>query len=585
MQVEELSKPVSPSSISGVASHGRSVAVVMVLFAAVVLLQWRTGAFTAELSGYPDEASHYMSGLLVHDYIAGGFAARPMQFAQNFYLHYPYLAIGHWPPVFYVLEGAWMLLFSPARISVMLLMALITALLGLTTYRITRASFGATGAWIITLLFICNPLVLQYTSMVMIETLLALFSLCAVVCFGRFLDTERWQESASFAVFATFAIMTKANGFELALVPLFGVAACRKLYLMKRLSFWLPAAAVALICVPWHLLTLHLMLPTFTAEAGLTFTKKALTFYSLAGFQALAIGLACLACLGVFDRVIRPLRSNRVEGKWAVLAALPLSVILFHSIVSGGLEKRYLVTAIAPLLMLSAAGASFVAERFSTIAINVRWKQQIVLTVATLVFAKMSFTLPTKVSFGFKDAAAHILSDHNLRNSLILVSSETTVGEGIFVSEVAMRDHGLDHVVLRASKVLAEGGWNQSTEDYRPLFSDSEAVRQCIEQAEIRSVVVDTSRGRDAYQDHRQILEMVKRHPEDWQLSGSFGAGGTQPVQLYSFVGVPNNSTLADSEPLRRIRTNVDNPLKNWPIRERLVCPSVDEATHSRASR
>src|ERR1035441_7216098 len=100
--------------------------VALFLFLVVVGLQWWAGAFTAEFSGYPDEASHYMSGLLVHDYVAGHFPAPPMKFAQDFYLHYPYLAIGHWPPVFYLIEGLWMLLFSPSRVSIMLLSALIS---------------------------------------------------------------------------------------------------------------------------------------------------------------------------------------------------------------------------------------------------------------------------------------------------------------------------------------------------------------------------------------------------------------------------------------------------------------------------
>src|SRR5205823_3692724 len=94
------------------------------------VLQRASGAFEAEFSGYPDEASHYMSGLLVRDYISAGFPADPWGFAQNAYLHYPYIGIGHWPPLFYALEGVWFLLFSSSRISALLFVATITAVLG-----------------------------------------------------------------------------------------------------------------------------------------------------------------------------------------------------------------------------------------------------------------------------------------------------------------------------------------------------------------------------------------------------------------------------------------------------------------------
>ena len=52
-----------------------------------------------------------MTGLMVRDYIAAGFPDSPFRFAENYYLHYPKVAIGHWPPVFYSIQAAWMLIF------------------------------------------------------------------------------------------------------------------------------------------------------------------------------------------------------------------------------------------------------------------------------------------------------------------------------------------------------------------------------------------------------------------------------------------------------------------------------------------
>jgi len=70
-----------------------AIAIVVLLFSVVLALQYLAGAFTSELSGYPDEPSHYMSGVLVHDYIQARFPSSPMSFASQFYLHYPYLAL------------------------------------------------------------------------------------------------------------------------------------------------------------------------------------------------------------------------------------------------------------------------------------------------------------------------------------------------------------------------------------------------------------------------------------------------------------------------------------------------------------
>ncbi len=67
-----------------------------------VMLQLLSGAFESAFAAYPDEPSHYVTGLMVRDYIAGGFPAPPFQYATDYYSHYPKIGIGHWPPVFYL---------------------------------------------------------------------------------------------------------------------------------------------------------------------------------------------------------------------------------------------------------------------------------------------------------------------------------------------------------------------------------------------------------------------------------------------------------------------------------------------------
>lgn len=83
-----------------------AAAVAAVAFGLTVLLQARGGAFRSEFSAHPDESAHYVTGLMVREYVAAGAPQPPVQFAQDYYVHYPKVAIGHWPPVFYVLQAA-----------------------------------------------------------------------------------------------------------------------------------------------------------------------------------------------------------------------------------------------------------------------------------------------------------------------------------------------------------------------------------------------------------------------------------------------------------------------------------------------
>jgi hypothetical protein len=539
-----------------------------ILFATVVLLQWRAGAFTAELSGYPDEASHYMSGVLVRDYIASGLPVNPMSFASNFYLHYPYLAIGHWPPLFYIIEGAWMLLFSSSRLSVMLLMAVITTVLAVSIFEIVRREFGITTAAIAAVIMICQPLVQQYTAMVMLETLLALLALWAAVCSGRYFDTGKWQDSVWFGALATLAILTKANGFELALIPPIVLLATRRFYVLRRLSFWLPVVVVGLIGLPWHVETMYLMLPTFTAESGWKFTSQALVFYSAAEWQALGIALTVLALLGLFAKVILPFRTGGVEGRWAAITSLPLAVVIFHSILSAGLEVRYLVTAVAPILLLACAGARFVTVRLAKHGVSRLGKGNLIFAAAALVFFATSFAITPKQSYGFGPIAGRITSDPAFHNSLVLVSSETNFGEGIFVSELAMRNHALDQVVVRASKVLAVNTWNQALDpNYRPFYSSAQDVAQCLSEVPVRAVILDTSAGVKTYAHHQQLVEMIAGRPDRWRMLSGAGA-----VRLYTPRG--DTPALPPNAPLAYLRSNIGNSLRQWPVSVRLACSS-----------
>src|SRR3954447_174668 len=67
----------------------RVLGVFVVLLALTLLNQKITGAFTGSFGAQPDEAGHYVTGVMIRDYLASGFRVRPLAFAQDFYIHYP----------------------------------------------------------------------------------------------------------------------------------------------------------------------------------------------------------------------------------------------------------------------------------------------------------------------------------------------------------------------------------------------------------------------------------------------------------------------------------------------------------------
>src|ERR1700722_397874 len=70
-------------------------------------LQVYRNGYRSSLANHPDEAGHFVSGLCVLDYLRAGWGTNPIRFVESYYAHYPKVAIGHWPPMFFVMQAAW----------------------------------------------------------------------------------------------------------------------------------------------------------------------------------------------------------------------------------------------------------------------------------------------------------------------------------------------------------------------------------------------------------------------------------------------------------------------------------------------
>jgi Dolichyl-phosphate-mannose-protein mannosyltransferase len=543
------------------------LAIFAALFACVVWLQWHQGAYSAEFSGYPDEPAHYMSGLLFHDYVKAGLPTSPIRFAENFYLHYPYLAIGHWPPGFYALEGLWMLGFSTSRVSIMFLMAFITAGLAFSTFLVTSRVWTAASAAITAVLLISMPVVQSYAGMVMADTLLALLSFWAVHVFGEYVRSERPRYAVWFAILSTAAILTKANGFLLAAVPIFTILLTRRFGILKRLTLWLSAAFVAAMCLPWHVATMHMMIPTFGATASLKFITLSSAFYIRMLVESLGPVGIVLSLIGLIAIFLRPRFMRVADPRWAAQAALGLSYFVFYCGLPAGIETRYLIVLLPTALLFANVGAETISRMLRHFG-KARPAQTGVLAIAAIFFFLFSFTFPSKASYGFQHAADAIAAANPARKAVALVSTETHFGEGIFTSEMAMRKGSTgEETVLRASKVLADDNWNGTA--YIPRYKNAEQLDRCIEEAGVGYLVLDSSKGSRIYPHHRQLLQIVQDYPEQWRL-----------VERYADVSLFQETHIRDQRSSgARVTSNMNGKFGTWPVIVRLDCSADTLAT------
>lgn len=400
-------RPLRPWLISAIAF--------VIAFDVAFLWQRAAAAHLAEFGAHPDEAAHYVTGLMIRDYLAAGCPGSPMKFAENYYAHYPKIGLGVWPPFFYLVQSAWTLPFGVSRTSVLLLMCALAAIVAVLVFRALQKQFGPIPAALGGLLFLSLPIVREYYSMVMAETLSAACMFGAALAFGEYLDRERPRHAIVFGVLAALAILTKGTGIALALMAPLALLLTRKWHLLARPALWASAAIVAILAGPW---TWH-----FRNEGRLKggwlqpnpswdFTLEALQYY--AGKMALSLGAAmcAAAAVGLLSWLIRSMRVPRAvipsgasgsersrgtpratadagseneiarcpstplpsapaegssaqddsvvgsleHGFWSACAALIVSIVAFQAITPVGLEVRHLLPALPAAMMFAIAG-------------------------------------------------------------------------------------------------------------------------------------------------------------------------------------------------------------------------------------
>jgi len=111
-----------------------------------------------------------VSGVCVLDYFRTAFGSNPITFAESYYVHYPKLALGHWPPMFYIIQAAWYATFGVTTFSAILLMGVITTAAAVAlAFRFMRLG-GIPAALLGTGVFLSLPLTGMSTRLVMADS-------------------------------------------------------------------------------------------------------------------------------------------------------------------------------------------------------------------------------------------------------------------------------------------------------------------------------------------------------------------------------------------------------------------------------
>jgi hypothetical protein len=484
-------------------------AVFLFYFGCTLTLLYLAGAFKSGFDHHPDEPAHFVTGLMIRDYAAEGIPSRPMAFATDFYLHYPEVAFGHWPPVFYLFQAGWTLLLPPNHTSLLVLMALFTACTAFLIYQTAAQYFSRTLAALAGLTFLALPLTQQYASEIMLEAPLTLFGLIAALALTPVLDRSSWGSAIWFGIAASVAILTKSSGWALALVPVIALVLTRRwtTTIVTRLLF--SGGIVIATCVPFYFWTRRM---AFAGTEGKSMTARHMmeALAQLIGFLPDMMGVAVLllAACGLFLKVILPLRTAPPQTFWGAMTAYLVGVIVFHAIAPTLTEPRKIVMAMPVLLLFSFAALDWLARKSRWMASGIALAVLVFLTVRT-------FYAAPQPADAFAEPAQALLSQAGLEHELTLVSSSHPGGEGAFIAEVAQREPRPVRILLRATKLLSSSTWNGL--DYTLRYDSPEAVMTALEDLPVRLIIIDTAPG-TSYPHHDLLVRTLHQYAADWQL-------------------------------------------------------------------
>jgi hypothetical protein len=453
---------------------------------------------------------------MIRDYVAAGFPGSPVAYAEDYYFHYPKVAFGMWGPLLHISEAAWTLIFPLSRTSVMLLMALISSLTAALLFWALAAEVGSLLAFLAALLFVCVPVVQQFTDMVMADGLVALLDLCAALAFARYLSSGKLRHSAWFGVFASLSILTKGNGVALVLLPAFAVLFTARFSLLKQRSFWLGPAIILCIAGPWQYYSARLLNGILERSPAGTYVL----FYTTTIGTILGLALLPFILAGIWRRFLSPALARRADAKWTSAAALICSVWAFHAAIPAAApEYRYLIAVLPPLLMFLVAGIAWIGSLVPAFGgISERSRVVALAAIAAALFFATVFTIPHKLYHGF-DEVAVLLERPEFRTSEILVSSDAE-GEGVLISEMALREKRPSHVILRASKMLAQSDWNG--QHYRSFFTSPDQLLQYLKSIGVSIVVMDNNPGTGISPHQKLLRQTVGEFPAQMVALGAF---------------------------------------------------------------
>jgi len=458
-----------------------------------------------------DPPAHFATGVMLHDYLLSHHRAQPISFARCFYLHYPKVALGHWPPLFYVFEALWFFAFGPTTRAAIWLGGAITAVYALALYRRVAARVGPWFAVAAAAVLLALPVVQAQAWTVMSDVLLGVFVFLSLGSLSDYLTAGQRRDALMFAVWVSAAILTKATGWLLLAPVLLAPLLTGRRREYGKLTYWSAVAAILVISAPFYIWAglAHLAYP-------LELKRRSLLLLADASHLSVARGAAIALCLVAAAWAIRYAwrreALSRGSTEICVMAAWILTQAGLLAVTSATRElDRFYVPSIAPALFILTLAMAVAQRRLAHRGFRYTALAPVAI-YACVIIACVLIRPPLASTRAYSDALGSI---PRLRDETILVESDPD-GEGAFVAASLEHDPSRSSYILRSTKLLSSSDWNRWS--YSLTYRTEAEVSDALSALGVDYVIEDTSAP---VRPDVPLLEAALRDPAArWEVVG-----------------------------------------------------------------
>ena len=495
-----------------------SACVAVACFTFCLAVQGLSGAWSASFVAYPDEPAHFVGAVMVRDWLASGRWLAPLEFARNYYGHYPFFAVGYWPPLFSVLTGLWMLAAGVGRLQALLIPAVFAAGTGWLVFQLVRRRAGIAAGLCAGAFYLNLPAVRQWMCAVMVDHMTAFLCIASAVCLLRYLKRPLLWNGILWAVSCGCAILSKYSAAYTLALPFLAILLLRRFELLRKPSFLVQPLVVALMVGPWALWTRNLAFYGLPAERE-ALTAKRVASFALATFKLFPPVLMAVVVLGLIALLVRPRAWREDLAVLSLLCAGHLAFLILSPVVA---DQRYLL---APAAVLLAAALAGWWEALTWISRGERWARvvSICAAVLTVAFVVSQFRYLARMPQDRIGEVVAFVAKYPVQAAQRVVAPPNL--EGPVIAEfVAQSRHRPDRYLLRPNKILAHEDWfGRNTTS---AFVSAEEMMEYFRQRPVNLVIWNERPGATLKTHARIMSEMLRRYPLAWRTVLWLGSAG-----------------------------------------------------------